>query len=376
MLISACTSFEEAVEHDGRGRLSMALLKLLDTVSPDKLRYCDILLNIDPIPKSVSSVTVSLLTHRRTLCASRQSPQCEGHAQTRLLFDGKVGLSRKVYRINFEKNTYALDAGAANGIAFGAEFTVYRETDMMLVKPLGTMVVDNLMDFSAELKPSHDSSLIRSPIITVLSAVQTKAGELADFLLYIPPKDPFHSLYHAIRHSDLNLQNIILVTKPEDAHLKIRTNLPQKLLVIELTDERVTRYGDNLVTDRVNPEPKNVTWILERTTHYHRELNRTSAEHVITTAGNSNGIEVQFFRLDPPKVPPFGWTTEYLTSTGQNLCCDNVIDFVVEDDGKPYGFNIINRTNVDLYVNAFFFDNTNFAICEFHRCLALSGIET
>jgi hypothetical protein len=63
MLISACSSFEKAVEVDGHGSLSTALLKLLDKVSPNKLRYCDILPNIDAIPGSVSSPPVSVLTH-------------------------------------------------------------------------------------------------------------------------------------------------------------------------------------------------------------------------------------------------------------------------------------------------------------------------
>lgn len=61
ILISACSSSEEATEHEGRGRLSVALLKLLDNVSPDKLRNCDILVNIEPIPKLVSSNGICIL---------------------------------------------------------------------------------------------------------------------------------------------------------------------------------------------------------------------------------------------------------------------------------------------------------------------------
>ena len=59
ILISACSSSEEAVEYEGRGRLSVALLKLLDKVSPNQLRNCDILENIEPIPKLVSLNTIS-----------------------------------------------------------------------------------------------------------------------------------------------------------------------------------------------------------------------------------------------------------------------------------------------------------------------------
>jgi len=50
MLISACNSKEDAIECNGRGKLSTALLKLLDNTSPDKLRYRDILAKMEPIP--------------------------------------------------------------------------------------------------------------------------------------------------------------------------------------------------------------------------------------------------------------------------------------------------------------------------------------
>lgn len=51
MLITACSPSEVAQEVDDRGRLSLALLRLLNSISPDELRYCDILSNMDPIPR-------------------------------------------------------------------------------------------------------------------------------------------------------------------------------------------------------------------------------------------------------------------------------------------------------------------------------------
>jgi hypothetical protein len=53
MLISACNSKEEARENDGHGKFSTALLKVLDKTSPNKLRYRDILANMEPIYKLV-----------------------------------------------------------------------------------------------------------------------------------------------------------------------------------------------------------------------------------------------------------------------------------------------------------------------------------
>jgi hypothetical protein len=257
---------------------------------------------------------------------------------------------------------YTLAAGNAQGIAIGAEFEVYRDADKMLKQPLGTLIVDKLMEFSAEMKLPRGSSLTLGQPISALSALQTKVGKLAPFRLYTPPDDPFRSLYYSIFYRPRSkLENICLATEPEAAHLKIWTSLPDRLLVIEIIDNRVTTHGVNVIADQVNPDPDNVSRILGRVAHYHRELNRASANHYIT-AGDR--ISVGFFRLDPPKIPPFDWTTANLMCIGPNLCHNNSIDFVVEDEETPYGVSIMNGTGVDLYVNAFFFDNTNFAIRE------------
>lgn len=356
MLISACRSFEKAIEHEGRGKLSVALLNLLDVVSPKKLRYCDILPNIERIPE--------------------QSPQCEGDDQTRLLFDGKVDLSGKVYPINLGSTSveYILEAGAAHGIAIDAEFMVYRDADKMLKLPLGTLVVDELGAFSAKMKPPPASPLISSRPIPPLSALQTKVGTLSKFLFYIPPEDPFYSLYQReAPRSALNLQNIFLAREPADAHLKIRTSLPSKLLIIELTDTRVTRHGMYVVADQVKPDVENVSWILERAAHYRRELDRDSVEHVIT---DNDNIGVGFYRLDYSPLRRFG-QKENLTRRDENLCDKDkkIIDFVV-DEGMPYGVCIQNHTMEDLYVNVFFFDNRDFAISSYYTTHCPSGPHT
>ena len=239
---------------------------------------------------------------------------------------------------------------------------MYRDADKMLKKPLGTLIVHKLADFSAEMKLPHGSSLALSQPIPALSARQTKAGKLASFFICIPPGDSFYSLYHHIRYRpNSHLKDFYVFTKPEAAHLKIWTSPRNHLLVIEITDNRVTRYGVKVIADQVKSDPDNVSWILQRAAHYHRELNRTSPDHYITA---EDCISVGFFRLDPPKIPPFDWTTANLKCIGQNLYHNKSIDFVVEDDETPYGVSITNGTRVDLYVNAFFFDNTNFAICE------------
>lgn len=51
IFIGACGASERAIESNGRGRFSTAFFKLLRTISPEKLRYCDILTHMDHVPE-------------------------------------------------------------------------------------------------------------------------------------------------------------------------------------------------------------------------------------------------------------------------------------------------------------------------------------
>jgi hypothetical protein len=130
-------------------------------------------------------------------------------------------------------------------------------------------------------------------------------------------------------------------------------------------DKRVTLHSPDFVTDAVEPDPLIVGSILERAACYFRELDRTSASQEF-----ENYIEVKFYKLDPPRIRlPGRSILECLVPVEPNLCRDNIIDFVVEDSSEtksstPYGFKIVNPTKENLYVNAFYFDNTNFSISE------------
>ena len=62
VLIAACSSSESAMEGGGRGNFTTAFLKLLRTVGPERLRYSDILSQIDPISRCVMYNPFSLYT--------------------------------------------------------------------------------------------------------------------------------------------------------------------------------------------------------------------------------------------------------------------------------------------------------------------------
>ena len=371
MLISACKSSEKATECFGRGRLSMALLKLLDrdNTSPNKFRYRDILANIKPFPQSACFCHCYETSVLNTLFHFfRQNPQCEGYFQDRLLFTRKSLPPRKAYSIQFDKWTskFTLGAGAANGIVISAEFTAYFDPDELL-NPLGTFVVERLWPFKSDMIPLNLSSTLPS---RGAFAIQTKQGKVEPFRLYTPPKDGFHRLYHLIRTSNTaDLQGIFLVNNPGDAQLKILTSPSGDCLTFIHMDKRVTQHGMNLMRDGVESDPVVVGRILENAACYFRELNRTNSSHIIT-----HFIEVEFHNLDIPRIRVAGHPIpERLKTVGPNLCRrgeNKVIDSMVSDTASTrYGFKIINNSEEDLYVNAFYFDNTDCRISEFQYSL-------
>ena len=253
-----------------------------------------------------------------------------------------------------------MGAGAANGIAINAEFTAYSDPDELL-NPLGTFVVKRLLPFESDVIPLTPSSTLP---IQGATAIQTKEGNVELFRLYIPPKDNFRRQYHSIQASNTaDRQGIALVNNPGEAQLKVFTSPLDGRLTFMHTDKRVTQHGMNLVSDGVESDPVIVGGILETAAFYFRELNRTTSSHDIMDL-----IEVEFYKLYVPSIRVADRpVSEQLKPVGPNLCHENkVIDFVVSDiPNTPYGFKIINKAEEDLYVNAFYFDNTSFAIGEF-----------
>ena len=257
-----------------------------------------------------------------------------------------------------------MGAGDADGIAISAEFTVYSHPDKLFnLNSLGTFVVERLWPFKSDMRPPTSSIILPSQ---GAFAIQTKAREVKPFRLYIPPDDSLHRQYHSIL---ADLQGFDLVDNPEEAHLKVFTSPQDDCLVFMHMDERVTRHGMNLVKDGVKLNSVIVRGVLESAARYFRELNRTTASHDIVDL-----IEVEFYKLHVPNTHVAGRSIiEVLKPVGPNLCCENkVIDFEVEDSDDPktpYGFKIINKAKDHLYVNAFYFDNTDFGIGEFQCSL-------
>ncbi|KDR74092.1 hypothetical protein GALMADRAFT_141828 [Galerina marginata CBS 339.88] len=347
VLIAACGSAEQAIESNGHGNFSRAFLKLLRTISPDKLRYCDILKHMDPI--------------------SGQNPHCEGANQNRILFNRKVlPASPECYPIRLETNDESprliLEAGSAHGVTVGAEFTAFLRSDTALRQQTAVVSVERTMAFTSVLRIPPGFTFTEESI-----AVQTRAGRKEDLRLYVNPGDKFRDLFKVACESTENsqycLDNITIVGHPNDAHLSARC---EKKVIFEMKDERATSFGFKRQFDAVDVDT--VASVLGAACHFYRTLNREN-----NGPGVARCIQVQFYELqgfDGFEFRP----DNTLSPIEPDLYRNGVVDLVVDETAcAPYGLKITNNSMLDLYAYLFYFDLTDLSIASYYETPAACG---
>ncbi|KAF8970608.1 caspase domain-containing protein [Flammula alnicola] len=334
VLVAACSSAEYAKESNGRGSFSTAFLTLLRTTGPDKLRYSDILNDMDLIPN--------------------QNPQCEGENQNRFIFNKMVlPHQRAPIPVRSEQGNFILEAGTAQGINIGAEFTIYaRKEDVARENSMGVLVVDStkLESYSATMKVLPDAPILSLPRPGV--AVQTTAGHRPDLRLFIRP-DPQQSLISLVRETRHDFPNVTIVDQEEDAQISIE--MLNGKVTLRIVEQKLTRYNFARQIDGIDPTLEGLSPILKTAAHYYWHLNRTNDSPEV-----ANNIQVEFYKLREDD-------SEDLIPVGDNLCVDNEIDFVVEED-QPYGVKLINiNKSRDFFPSLFYFDNSDLSIGSYYQ---------
>ncbi|KAF8875734.1 caspase domain-containing protein [Gymnopilus junonius] len=344
MLIAACGASEQAKEINGHGNFSVALLKLFKTHSPDKLRYCDILTQMDAI--------------------QGQNPQCEGKNQHRILFNAKVAAPARTFRVNFGERTLqghisiTVEAGSAHGVTEGAEFSIYSESDLRFEKRLTLGTVKSVAAFTSTLND------LPYPGVNPCIAIQTKAGQKEDVRLFVPQGNSFFTVFESVRNDHNNhkydLHNITLVADQSIAHLK--ATMKGADVQFEIADERVTRYGFTQQFKTVDiVDSDRVGWTFSRIAHFYRELNKANSNSKLTSL-----VRLEFYELEEND-------DDDLVAFGKNLCNSGTIDVDVNEE-IPYGIKLVNESNFDLYPYLFWFDNTDLSIKDCYLSPALPNL--
>ncbi|KIM23672.1 hypothetical protein M408DRAFT_250848 [Serendipita vermifera MAFF 305830] len=335
ILLAACSEKEKAMEHNGRGVFTEALLEAL-IATGGRVSYCDLLLRLQPLP--------------------RQTPQCEGFYKNRTLWNSiAMAIGPRLLRVRCEKESYILEAGTAHGVTEKTRFTIYEEISDYPSKAQGVFVVQSTDLIRSTLVPLSDSGTTiatesRTHLKPNLFALLEKVGEEGDFRLHIEDTE----LHQFVQNTLEEAQNSPLSNRYPRTIALVDKKIAQFTLGVEqdyvtfgILDPSVTTCGLNHMPFRVK---RNVlASVIQYAAHFDWHLHR-----VVSTAVPTFQKSV---RLEFTKIYKRNGALEVDKS---NLNVNNRIDLVVGED--KYGIKLVNNSDKNLYPYLFFFDCSDLSI--------------
>jgi len=257
-----------------------------------------------------------------------------------------------------------LEAGAVHGITPKTEFTLFEDRNFLLrSEPLGEYIVGDIGHFTTELLPLPETSVSLDGLMTIV-ALQSKAGESQDLILYIPMPvderllDVFEALHRLMEVKGETHQSIRVIDEEHKDSAKLEITLDGDDIVINHLDPRVVAYGLTRVPYTLKPNPDVVFHHLRAIGRYYWHLDRASVSNNI-----QDKIKVQFHELE---------ISDEMTNHGErrrlphgpDLVKDGTVDLVINED-SIYGLNIVNKSSEILYAYIFLFDHSDFSIREY-----------
>lgn len=241
-----------------------------------------------------------------------------------------------------------------HGIVERSEFCVYKDRHSQSVKlPIGTLKASKPNEFFTTMTVLSGCSELPADM-TVL-AVQIKSGSECCICIRIAPE------IESIAKTALSIAGergsevlIEFVTSQDQAELDIK--LEESTLVFDILDQKVTQYGLNRLPRRIPPLPEHLCPILLGIGHYYWHLRRTSNPSRL-----KEHIKVDLNTVIKQDTGDFDFV---IRSNGPSLIGEGIADFIV-DIKAMYGITIENTTHIDLYPSVFYFDSSDFSICEY-----------
>ncbi|KIJ97419.1 hypothetical protein K443DRAFT_245458 [Laccaria amethystina LaAM-08-1] len=294
-----------------------------------------------------------------------QNPQCEGVNQNRIIFDSRAPTTGRVcFPIKMNGSAYEMQAGSAHGVTEGSEFSLYNDSLTINDSPsLCVFVVASaaaIGPFTTTLKIKGTSSAIT--LSATSCVLQTKAGAPEDLLLLSPLDEKLLRLYETLatmmKESHPGKRQIRPVLEKEKARLGL--SIVDNRIAFDIFDSRLAEYGLTRIPQTVANDPKEIIPVLHGAAHFYWHLNREVKDALVDTC-----IEIECKTLIPTRDRDSSGHLIY-KPTGDNHLQGGVID-VVASDRTMYGYKITNESDRDLYLNAFYFDNTDFSIQPYYQ---------
>jgi hypothetical protein len=253
---------------------------------------------------------------------------------------------------------YVMEAGAAHGVSSAAEFTVYEERESPPRNaPLGTLVVHGIGAFSSILDVPF--GFARFALNRPAYALQSKTGTEGGLRLFVAADESrtgiFESLAREAQLSGSALPGIVLV---DERRAELGTRIEDSHVVFNIFNPLVTKFGLVRMPFRISPTVEDVYPVIRAAVHYHWHLRRTNRKRCFP-----NKVRMEFMKLKQDDEDFDDDFNLIIRPDGPNLNIGGVVDIVVDQDAI-YGINIINETDLSLFPYLFFFDNSDFSICE------------
>ncbi|PVF92198.1 hypothetical protein CPB86DRAFT_227086 [Serendipita vermifera] len=329
VVLISCGPGEMAIEEEGQGIFTRALLDTLKTVGYQNLTYTDL---IQRLPR-----------------LERQNPRCEGFNRDRFLFSSRLlPGGGTFYDVQIETGDVIVRAGAAHGVTDGAEFTLFRSRDKN-TPPLGTFPI-KILKASTAILDRVDSTSIDLPVFALQTKVNTNDALRVHFTNKPGMYETRQMIIQEIDADNSAFEPCLFVDRDQ---AQVEVDVEDGRVVFKISNSPVSSLGLSRLPYRVKQQEREVVCnIIRAAAHFERYLNYTSKDSAM-----QKFIEVEFMRVE--RIARNIW--EPLIPT-KNLCEHNCVQVVA--DGTLYGIKITNNSMAGLYPHLFLFDCSDLSICE------------
>lgn len=329
MLLAACGVQESALEVDGRGVFTKALLETLEQVMSERVSYEELMWRMPDLSGYVrySKAFVGFYSHSHEC---RQNPQCEGVNLNRRLFSTEPAPSSHLAR------------------SLGPSFA------LIVHSPQGQLEIGATPSLPGQQFPARqdDESVTRFCI------------ELG------PGLDEVFERLKGACDAD-NLTTHLKSSGDPDYGLQlIEADIIVSILNGRAVFDDLTGFGSSppkasrfkRLPSTSEPDFDSLYPIISAAAHWYHHLRRRPTNSALS---HSREVSIEFMELsetseyDAMLMPKLGPSTENLIT--QDAQSRNMVDIVVEEE-TLYGQKIRNTSQHALYPYLFYFDNSDFSI--------------
>lgn len=268
-----------------------------------------------------------------------------------------------MYKVRQEGRKYIMDAGSAHGVTTGAVFAIYKDPKDFSASAIGQLVA---------LHPGPFSTIMRCPTNqppidtgTNKFALRIRAGEEEDLRLHIVAdkglKKIVKCLLNTMDASATDQPRIVLVRR---AMAELEVAFKGNEMVFNILDPLVNRHGLEHVPLRVPTTIDSIYSIICAAARYRWHLRRSAYISKL-----QNKVQVELFRLNSNLEEDDEDFAVSLVPDGPNLISGGVVDLLVDEKEESlYGMRVSNSSRHPLYLELFYFDNSDFSISKSISC--------